>query len=148
MLPDDVLLKIFDFYLDGDVDEYVEGVVEEQWINLAHVCRRWRSVIFQSPRRLNLRLVCTPYKPVRDTLDIWPPFPLIIYNFDFICEDERSCLQNIVAALEHSDRVRKIRIEALTSSEMEYVTDSAAIQKPFPELTDLHLGLFGEDQPG
>jgi hypothetical protein len=85
MLPDDVLLEIFDFHSNKDIgedSELIDGTGIEVWIALAHVCRRWRSVVFQSPHRLNLRLVCTPNIPVRDTLDIWPPLPLIIGNFD------------------------------------------------------------------
>jgi hypothetical protein len=89
MLPDDVLLGLFDFYADEDVDEDFEPSLRvkakqkqkqriEAWITLAHVCRRWRSVVFQSPRRLNLRLLCTTKTPARDTLDVWPPLPLII----------------------------------------------------------------------
>jgi len=69
-VPDDVLLKIFDFYVDEDGDKYFETFNNqriEKWKTLAHVCRRWRSIVFQSPRRLNLRLLCTPE---RDTLDI------------------------------------------------------------------------------
>jgi hypothetical protein len=50
MLPDDVLLKIFDFYVDEDFEPYGEQRIEV-WKTLAHVCRRWRSVLFQSPRR-------------------------------------------------------------------------------------------------
>jgi hypothetical protein len=82
-------------------------------------------------------------------LDIWPSFPLIIYNLFEILEDERelSSLDNIVAALEHSDRVRVIHLEDLSSSQMGYLTDSAAMQKPFPELTDLRL-LIADDGPG
>jgi hypothetical protein len=40
-----VLLEIFDFY-----------VFEESWETLIHVCRRrrWRYVVFGSPRRLDL----------------------------------------------------------------------------------------------
>jgi F-box-like len=53
MLPDDVLLEVFDFYVDEDVDDdadedfgpFEESGIEE-WITLAHVCRRWRSVVF------------------------------------------------------------------------------------------------------
>jgi hypothetical protein len=76
---------------------------------------------------------------VRDTLDIWPPFPLTIYNFVEISEDEDelTSLDNIVAALEHNDRVREIHLDSLTSSQMGYVTDSVAMQKLFPELTHL-----------
>jgi hypothetical protein len=56
-----------------------------------------------------------------------------------------SGVDNIIAALEHSDRVCQIQPKHLTtSSELEYITDSAAIlmHKPFPELTDLRLGGF------
>jgi hypothetical protein len=111
MLPDDVLLEIFDFYVDEDIDDedyepFKEQRIEE-WITLAHICRRWRSVVFQSPLRLNLRLLCTPAK---DTLDVWPPLPLIIRNFDRNFDDEPSSLGNIIAALEHNDRVCQIQV--------------------------------------
>jgi hypothetical protein len=64
MLPDDVILAIFDFCVDEDrrTKEQIEG-----WQTLVHVCRKWRSAIFESPRRLNLRLVCTSVTPARDT---------------------------------------------------------------------------------
>ena len=130
MLPDDVLLEIFDFYVDESMDLYVV-----EWIKLAHVCRRWRSVVFQSPRRLNLRLLCTSETPARDTLDIWPPLPLIIRdNLGPKTQD----VDNIIAALEHNDRVYQIELHWLSSS-FDYVTNSAAIQELFPELTDLRL---------
>ena len=50
MLPDDVLLEIFDFF----VEEEGRGpkVDFEEWHTLVHVCRRWRSVVFKSPHRL------------------------------------------------------------------------------------------------
>jgi hypothetical protein len=63
MLPDDVLLEIFDSYVDEDVYGDFEEQRIEEWVTLAHVCRRWRSVVFQSPHRLNLRLLCTPQTP-------------------------------------------------------------------------------------
>ena len=130
MLPDDVLLIIFDFY----VGKYEQGI--EQWKTLAHVCRRWRTVVFQSPHRLNLRLLCTPNTPVRDILDVWPPLPLIIHTF-YPCGT--SGVDNVIAALEHNDRVCEIKLQHLTSSQLEYVTNSAAMQKSFPELTDLDM---------
>ncbi|KAF8494185.1 hypothetical protein F5888DRAFT_676722 [Russula emetica] len=132
MLPDDVLLEIFDFYVDEDMGEDFKPQIIQEWITLAHVCRRWRSVIFQSPRRLNLRLLCTSKTPARDIQDIWPAFPLVISDFGI----EPSSVDNIVAALEHIDRVCQID---LTGSKLEYVTDSAAMHKPFPELTHLRL---------
>ena len=77
MLPDDVLLEIFDLYVDEDLYEG-ESYEIEVWQTLVHVCRRWRRVVFGSPRRLNLRLVWTPGTPARDMLDVWPSFPLLI----------------------------------------------------------------------
>ena len=59
VLPDDVLLEIFDFYMNVDVF-YEDKRETEAWQTLVHVCRRWRYLVFGSPRRLNLRLCCTP----------------------------------------------------------------------------------------
>ena len=52
MVHHDALLAIFDFYVDEDQEEK-QSI--EAWQTLVHVCRRWRSIIFASPRRLNLR---------------------------------------------------------------------------------------------
>jgi len=154
-LPDDVLLEMFDFYVDEDVDEDVDDEDGdhvsfkkhrmEGWITLSHVCRRWRSVVFQSPCRLNLRLVCTSTTCARDILDIWPPLPLIIHDSYFF-KGDLSRVENIIAALELNDRVRQIDLVSLTNLEFGHVLDSAAMQKPFPELTHLDLGT--DDGPG
>jgi len=114
-----------------------------RWIMLAHVCQRWRRVVFQSPRRLNLRLVCTPKTLARDTLDIWPPLPLIIH--DSYWNTQSMSMDDFIAALEHNDRVCQIQLEYISSSQLGYVTNSAAMQKPFPALTDLRLGTFGHE---
>jgi len=58
MLPDEVLLGIFAFYLCEDGDE-------EVWQKLVQVCRRWRFIVFASPRRLDLRIVRTYLKRTR-----------------------------------------------------------------------------------
>src|ERR1700679_3063749 len=72
VLPDDVLLEIFDFYVDMDPFN------RSNWQTLVHVSRRWRCLVLGSPCRLNLRLVCTLKTPARDSLDVWPALPLII----------------------------------------------------------------------
>jgi hypothetical protein len=106
-LPEDVLIKIFDIYvIEGSHLREKQRI--EKWITLAHVCRLWRSVVFQSPRRLNLRLLCGPNTPARDTLDIWPPLPLIIRYVGSISHREPSSVDNIIAALERDDRVCQI----------------------------------------
>jgi hypothetical protein len=119
MLPDDVLKSL------------IEG-----WQTLAHVCHRWRSVVFGSPRRLNLRLVCTWETPARETLDVWPSLPLLIQDSNYPTED----VDNLIA-VERSDRVVRIHLDDVYGSELENVL--AAMQVPFPELTGLALGSGG-----
>ena len=109
---------------------------KQEWMTLVHVCRRWRIIAFQSPRRLNLRLVYTPLTPPRNTLDIWPPLPLIIYDVAKVYEEH---VDYTIAALEHNNRVCQIRLIGYSPSQISCVAKSAAIQKPFPELTHLEL---------
>ena len=70
-LPDEALLEVFDFYVHDDF-------CIEEWITVAHVCQRWRCIVFGSPLRLDLRLLCSASKPVREMLDTWPPLPIIL----------------------------------------------------------------------
>ncbi|KAI0294218.1 hypothetical protein BC826DRAFT_354752 [Russula brevipes] len=75
-LPDDVLLSIFSFYLDQAQDEETwSGERTDDWHALVHVCRRWRCVVFSSPRHLRLRLLCTMRRSVEEINDIWPHCP-------------------------------------------------------------------------
>ena len=138
MLPDDVLLEIFDLYVDEDLYEG-ESYEIEVWQTLVHVCRRWRRVVFGSPRRLNLRLVWTPGTPARDMLDVWPSFPLLIPNVDSLTDSED--VDDIIAVLEHSDRV--VEIDFFTRSDFDLEIVLAAMHVPFPELTRLGLWSIG-----
>jgi hypothetical protein len=98
-----------------------------------HVCRRWRHLVFGSPRRLNLRLFCNPEAPVKDKLNIWPPLPLLIQG-----TISPSVSDNILAVLGRHDRVSMIDLDYMrTTPEVEKVW--AAMQVPFPELTVLRL---------
>jgi hypothetical protein len=125
ILPDDVLLAIFYFY--ANQNRYGKKEIEA-WQSLVHVCRRWRSLVFGSPNRLDLRLVCTPETPAREMLDVWPALPLLIQSSAYPEEG----LDNIIAVLERSDRVREIDLSHFSNS---LETLSAAMQEPFPELT-------------
>ena len=127
MLLDDVLLEIFACYVE-------ESEMRDAWHTLACVCRRWRSIAFGSPRRLNLRIFCSDRKriPVRKNLDLWPPFPIVL-----TAEYGELGGGNLVAALEHHDRVCHIEIWNMSSSVWEKTL--SLMQKPFPILTDLHL---------
>ena len=135
--PDDILLEIFDFCMDADRPTK-KGI--EAWQSLVHVCRRWRRVVFGSPRRLNLRLVCTDKTPARETLDVWPALPLFIRCYG---NYTTRSVENIVAVLEHSDRVFQIDLMYIPRSHLKQVL--AAMQEPFPELT--HLELSSSDEP-
>ena len=133
-LPDEALLAIFDRYMYG-----VQFGEERQkaWQSLVHVCRRWRRIVFESPCRLDLRLVCTGGTPTKDKLDVWPALPLIISCEGDCQTGSVGSVDNIVAALERSDRVCLIDLVNVESSEMEI--SLAAMRRPFPELTDLRL---------
>ena len=108
------------------------------WYQLVHVCRRWRLLVFASPRRLDLHLSCTDNTPVREALNIWPPLPIEIWSKSTHLGDD------IIAALEYPYRVRNIWFFNLHSSPAlrRLVTTT---QKPFPELESLHLGMDGEN---
>jgi F-box-like len=147
LLPDDILLEIFDFCVDQDAfRRFIFSQRERKaWQTLVHVCRRWRSIVFRSPLRLNLVLVYTEKTPARDTLDVWPPLPLVIlshghYRTDIDFSTER--VDNISAVLEHSDRVCQISLINVPNSHLEKLL--AAVQEPFPELTHLLLSSYSE----
>ncbi|KAH9971233.1 hypothetical protein BGW80DRAFT_1561745 [Lactifluus volemus] len=147
-LPDDVLLVIFAFYqvvIDQDKDEFPWN-----WEKLVHVCQRWRYLIFESPIHLNLQLFCTTLTPVRKLLDVWPPFPLVIldynkYGWSELDEFDEAALDNTAAALEHRDRVHRISISYPSNSLRKRIL--TAMQEPFPALRSLsfrlHEGLSG-----
>jgi hypothetical protein len=135
MLPDEVLLEIFAISVDED---YFEEYMMRAWQPLVHVCHRWRSVVFGSPRRLNLRLDCTGKTRVRDTLDVWPALPLVI-----CAAVSETNVDDIVAVLEHADRVKDIDLKFLKRLPFKLEKVLAAMQGPFPELTDLQLWWSG-----
>jgi F-box-like len=141
-LPDNVLLDIFDFYLvieDGDGEIW-------DWEALVHVCRRWRYVVFGSPIRLDLRLICTERTPVRKSLDIWPGFPLVLrFYTESQLDNSEDSLDNLVAALEHCDRVR--RIEVNNPADFLWNKLVTAMDEPFPALRSLWFDSLGKVVP-
>ena len=132
MLPDEALLAVFDFYV------YETSI--HVWQTLVHVCRRWRGVVFGSPRRLNLRLFCTSTTPSRDTLDVWPAFPILIQDSDVLAED----MDRLVSLVKRSERVCLIELWGLRSPLDKFF---AAMQEPYPLLTDLVLDSPDETLP-
>ena len=129
VLPNEVLLEVFHFYVDDSLlDDEIAA-----WHTLVHVSRKWRCVVFDSPRRLNLQLLCLPSTPVREMLTIWPPLPIIIRGHYHSAYNE----DNIISALEHPDRVCQVELSGVPSSLLENLLP--AMQEPFPALTYLRL---------
>ncbi|KAI0287738.1 hypothetical protein BC826DRAFT_740434 [Russula brevipes] len=128
-LPDNVLLEVFCLYTE---DEFIEA-----WITLVHVCQRWRNIVFASPRRLNLRLLCDYGKPVRAMLDIWPALPISIAGSEFTTWCPKITKDNLVAAFEHKDRVRDIFITSIQDWIWESL--SYCLEGSFPVLESLYL---------
>lgn len=132
MLPDNVLVEIFDFYR---TDPSVHICNECRWWNtLTQVCRRWRSVIFESPRRLDLQIVCTEKTPTRTSLDIWPCFPIKLVGSLLCMVDEKAGQDNPAAALEHRDRISHIYLHGDYHSPLESLV--AVMHEPFPVLRE------------
>jgi hypothetical protein len=146
MLPDEVLLTTFGFCEVFTFEDINSKKGTEAWQSLVHVCRRWRSIVFGSPRRLNLRLVSTPKTSVRELLDVWPPLPLVIQNIQsWLPLPLAGGVDNIVAALEHRDRADEIYLQNINSSALEKVL--AVMQEPFPELRSMRLSSDDETVP-
>jgi hypothetical protein len=127
VLPDDVLLIIFGYYRASS---------PPHWHRLTHVCRRWRCIVFASPRVLDLRLYCQPGTPVLK-IGCWPAFPINLQYRECqishppTSEDE----DNIMAALKHSDRIYSISL-IVTKSLLKKL---GTTEQSFPELEDLVL---------
>jgi hypothetical protein len=141
MLPDDVLLDIFDFFrMDSPFYPW-------RWHTLVHVCRRWRHVIFASPRRLDLQFLCTPSTPVRELLDFLPPtMPIMISNYNN-CQQPYEPLgleggNQVVSAIENRDRVRWVHLEGITGPLLEKL--AGMMQETFPTMELVWLLSEGE----
>ena len=133
MLADDVLLEIFKFYVDDRHVNYWDFGHFDNWHTLVHVCRRWRNLVFISPRHLNVQLLCRPKRSVKKMLDIWPELPICIYDYGFRVE----VTDNDVAALKLYDRVSQIRL--LNFSPITWGKYAPLMQDQFPTLTHLYV---------
>jgi len=127
ILPDDVLLDIFDTY-GGGHDHFLIW----RWKSLVHVCRRWRRIVFASPRRLRLVLECGSRTSVSKLLDTWPSLPITIR---FSPLDAVPWVEDIITKLELRDRITGITLDKLRVLEnLERFTTT-----PFPALTRVVL---------
>ncbi|KAH8980979.1 hypothetical protein EDB86DRAFT_3087496 [Lactarius hatsudake] len=137
-LTDDILLDIIDIVRCCRTAYEVRFHPVWEWQQLARVCRRWREVIFASPLRLDLQLLCTHGTPVRKDLGYWPPtFPIAIdYGYNSGKSLTRDDEYNMFAALEQRHRVRLLRFSGTNAVLEKMVT---LMHGPFPELRRLAI---------
>ena len=145
VLPDHVLLQIFDFYRwNHDPDHYWPSFVLWKWHTLVYVCQRWRHITFASPLCLNLCVLCTYSTPVRKSIDIWPNFPIVIGYSAYRRPGGLAPIDegNVIAALEHTSCVCEIWLRSATGAQLSRI--AVVIQEPSPALT--HFILQSKDR--
>ena len=144
-----MLLEIFDSFRQS-VDPYDQKWKKEHlWLNLAHVCGKWRAVVFGSVTRLDLGVTVGPEKPGRIKTILSGPLPIFL---DYRCDWEEdidvgyvffpaiitgSALWRMRAVLKHHpDRVRDITFEGGWASFNKFFKMTNC---PFPMLESLSL---------
>jgi len=145
MLPDYALLEIFHFYKDEDFSNRNTVTKVWKWRTLMQVCRQWRRVVFGSPRRLDLRLVCTNTTPTTRLLDIWPPFPIIVSLPPQYRVVDENGVDNLIAALKCRDRISEIGLFDVSGPIIENLV--TVLHGSLPVLTDFTLTSTDESVP-
>ena len=132
VLPEDILLEIFDFYR-LDAMEQSKGH-PWKWHRLAHVSRKWRDVVFRSPRRLCMRILCEYGAPIGSILASWPTLPLVA-KFH-VGPIPKPIPRNVRVALRRPDRLCEIDLH-VTSSMLASIVE--VIQKPCRALEGIRI---------
>ena len=137
------MLEIFDLYRKDHYNN-PRPLPVWKWHILVHVCKRWRQLVFSSPHRLDLKVLCTYGTPFRENLGIWPAFPIVLDLHSpgslFTPNDE----DNAIAALEHSDRLCSINLYVTGSMRAKM---STVLSKPFPLLKRFKFYTVGLNVP-
>jgi hypothetical protein len=144
-LPDNVLLDIFVLYRNNhnDPDNVQNHTYDVKSVNaraLVHVCRRWRQIIFESPRRLHLKMRCTNGTPFKKCLSIWPNIPIHVAYRLPSTRIQPSAEEDISIVLQHSDRMSHLTLSVDSTEVLEEL--ATLIQRPFTVLT--HIAITSE----
>ena len=132
-LDNDSLLQIFKCYRLEDGDNWY---FRHTWRRLVHVCQRWRYLVYDLPSHLDMRLLLTNDSPSIDTLSHIPPLPLVIDYSNRTRTMAQKDEENIHLGLQQHDRVRRVVLQAPSSSLRMWLE---SMNKLFPRLVDLHL---------
>ena len=133
-LDSDSLLQIFSHYR---LKYGKKWYLWHTWRNLAHVCQRWRYLMFDMWSHLDMSLVLTINSPSINTLRHLPPIPLFIVFPDhgtraMSQKDE----ENIHFGLQSVDRVFRVDLQAPSSIFRVWL---GQMNQVFPRLGDLSL---------
>ena len=143
-LPDSIFVEIFAFYLFSIPSDYwYPSTHTKEWQGLVRVCKRWKQIIYASPRYLDLHLHCSIETPFRNNHSRWPEFPLTLEYAIYQDENDFVDVDDLIAALEQPDRVHFIDLR-IGSSDSRVDEVLAKMKVPFPALRDLDL--TGPDQ--
>jgi len=142
MLDYDSLLNIFNHCRLEDVDNWNRQLT---WRKLAHVCRKWRYLIYDSSSLLDMYLLLTNGSPPMDSLAYLPPMPLVIEcrnnTTAWVLHDE----ENIFTGLQRHDRVRRITLQAPSPSLRPCLI---ALNDFFPQLEYLSIESTTKEEAG
>ena len=133
MLDNDSLLKIFSHYRLNHKNNWN---LQYMWRILAHICRRWRYLLYDSSSHLDMYLLLTKNSPSIGTLSHLPPLPLVIDYSDRTDNVARKDVGNIHLGLQQHGRVRRVFLQASSSSLRIWLEP---MNKLFPRLEDLSL---------
>ena len=133
-INDDLLVEIFDFCRPDNISP--STYPRNWWYALAHVCQRWRRVLFSTPTRLGITLVCNSRTPVADLLADSPALPLIVYWGNPGTLDTEESVEKALLALAHRDRVRRMTLHVSESSMRRAIS---SMNGSFPMLETLQL---------
>ena len=104
----DALLDIFHHYRLEDVNGWN---LRFGWRKLAHICRIWRYLIYDSPSRLDLHLLLTNGSPTLESLAHLPPLPLVIDYCNMTTSRVGQDELGILTGLQQRGRVRRIFLQ-------------------------------------
>ncbi|KAH9994203.1 hypothetical protein BJV77DRAFT_1066840 [Russula vinacea] len=143
-LPDEVLLEIFDSYRQGVDSYYHQWRQEIVWVNLAHVCRKWRAVMFASSSRLDLGITVGNTKPRHIKTVLSGPLSIFFFYRSVYGQLSGSALWRMRAALKHRDRVCEINFRGCQPAYDQFFKETNCA---FPVLESLDLFDYGLELP-
>jgi hypothetical protein len=138
ILDNDSLLQIFSYFRQAQEGDWN---LRLGWRIIAHVCRRWRHLIFDTSSHLDICLLLTNDSPSPDTLSHLPPLPLVI-DYSQYSDRSRTIARpgkdedNIRLGLQQYGRVLRVVLRAPSSGLRMWFE---LMNNLFPRLTHLSL---------